>query len=158
MQRLELRGIERFVHLAPVDVLLARGFLHHELVVRRAASVLARAAHERAVLRLERLELAVNAFVEALHQQALGIAREQRIPVAAPDHLDDVPAGAAKIGFEFLNDFAVAAHRTVEPLQVAVDDENQVVELFAACQCNRAQRLGLIHFAVAHECPHLAAL
>ena len=34
-------------------------------------------------------------------------------------------------GFEFLDDLAVAAHRAVEPLQVAVDDEDQVVELLA---------------------------
>ena len=46
-------------------------------------------------------------------------------------HLDDVPAGAAEGGFQFLNDLAVAAHRAVEALQVAIDDEDQVVELFA---------------------------
>ena len=82
----------------------------------------------------------------------------QRVPVAAPDHLDHVPAGAAKIGFEFLDDLAVAAHRTVEALQIAVDDENQVVEMFASGERDRAERFGLIHFAVAHERPHLAAL
>ena len=46
-------------------------------------------------------------------------------------HLDDVPAGAAENAFQFLNDAAVAAHRPVQPLQVAVDDEDQIVELFA---------------------------
>src|SRR6266540_1158029 len=57
---------------------------------------------------------------------------EQRVPVAAPDHLDDVPAGAAEGALQLLDDLAVAAHRPVEPLQVAVHDEDEVVELLAA--------------------------
>ena len=57
-----------------------------------------------------------------------------RIPVAAPQDLDDVPAGSAECRFQFLHDLAVAAHRTVQALQVAVDDENQVVEIFARRQ------------------------
>ena len=49
----------------------------------------------------------------------------------APDDLDDIPARAAEKRFEFLDDFAVAAHRAVEPLQIAIDDPDQVVEIFA---------------------------
>jgi len=33
---------------------------------------------------------------------------------------------------ELLDDLAVAAHGTIEALQVAVDDEDQVVEFLAA--------------------------
>jgi hypothetical protein len=58
---------------------------------------------------------------------------------------------------ELLDDLAVAAHRAVEALQVAVDDEDQVVEAFAAAQRNRAERLRLVAFAVAEERPDLAA-
>ena len=76
-----------------------------------------------------------------------------RIPLAAPENLDDVPARAAEGGFEFLNDLAVAAHRAVEALQVAVDDKNQVVELFARSQGDRAERFGLVGFAVAQKRP-----
>ena len=64
-------------------------------------------------------------------EQAAVIVGEERIPVGAPQHLDDVPAGAAEGGLELLDDLAVAANRPVEPLQVAVDDEDQVVELLA---------------------------
>ena len=39
-----------------------------------------------------------------------------------------------KTRFQFLDDAAVAAHRTVQPLQIAVDHEDQVVELFARGQ------------------------
>ena len=88
-------------------------------------------AHVCAVAGLERLVFAVDAFLHALAQQSEFVAREQRIPVAAPDDFDDVPSRAAEVGLEFLDDLAVAAHRTVEPLQVAVYDEDQVVELFA---------------------------
>ncbi|MNS31962.1 hypothetical protein D3C72_640320 [compost metagenome] len=82
--------------------------------------------------------------------------RQQRIPVAAPDQLDHVPARTAEVAFQFLDDLAVAAHRTVQALQVAVDDEDQVVELFTRGQGDGAQRFGFVHFAVAAEHPDLA--
>ena len=87
------------------------------------------------------LVLAVDDLAHALDEQAVAILREQRIPLAAPDDLDDVPAGAAERRFELLDDLAVAAHRAVEPLQVAVDDEDEVVELLARRQRDRAERL-----------------
>ena len=93
-----------------------------------------------------------------LTQQAVLVLGQQRVPVAAPDDLDDVPAGAAERAFQLLDDLAVAAHRAVEPLQIAVDDEDQVVELFARGQRDRAQRFRLVGFAVAQEGPDLAAL
>jgi hypothetical protein len=37
----------------------------------------------------------------------------------------------AKYAFEFLDDLAVATHRAVQALQVAIDDPDQVVELLA---------------------------
>ena len=75
----------------------------------------------------------------------------------APDHFDDVPARAAERRFQFLNDAAVAAHRPVQPLQVAVDHENQIVELLARCQRQRAQRFRLIAFRRRPETPKLCA-
>jgi hypothetical protein len=67
-------------------------------------------------------------------QQTIVVLGEQRVPHAAPDHLEHVPAGALEAAFEFLNDLAVAAHGAVETLQVAVDHEDQVVELLASGQ------------------------
>ena len=61
-----------------------------------------------------------------------------------------------KIALQLLDDLAVAAHRAVEALQVAVDDEDQIVELLAAAKRDRAQRLRLVHLAVAEERPDLA--
>ena len=57
-------------------------------------------------------------------------------------------------GLELLDDLAVAAHRAVEALQVAVDDEDQVVELLAGGERDGAERLGLVALAVAEEAPH----
>ena len=75
----------------------------------------------------------------------------------APHDLDDVPAGAAEQALELLDDLAVAAHRAVEALQVAVDDEDQVVELFPAGERHAGEALGLVHLAVAGEAPHRAS-
>ena len=110
---------------------------------------------EGAVFGLVVLVLAVDDFVHATLQDAVGVLGQQRVPEAAPDHLVDVPLGATEHAFEFLNDLAVTAHRAVEALQVAVDDEDQVVEFFAAGQGNGAEGFRLVALAVAHETPDL---
>ncbi len=107
-------------------------------------------------LDLERLPFAVQSFFHALEQQAGGVALEEIVPIRAPDHLDDIPSGAAEGGFQLLNDLAVAAHRAVEALQVAVDHPDQVVEPLARSQSERAESFGLVSFAVADEGPDLA--
>jgi hypothetical protein len=84
------------------------------------------------------------------------IAGEQQVPVRAPQHLDHVPAGAGEQGFELIDDAAVAAHRAVQALQIAVDDEGQIVEALAGGQTQRADRLRLVHLAVAEEAPDAA--
>ena len=102
------------------------------------------------------LILAVHHFAHALREEAVVIVGEERIPVAAPQDLDHVPPGAAEARFELLDDLAVAAHRAVEPLQVAVDDPDQVVQLLARREADRAERFGLVGLAVAQERPDLA--
>ena len=74
----------------------------------------------------------------------------------APQELDHVPAAAAKLALKLLYDLAVAAHRPVQPLQVAIDHEDQVVELFARREADGAKAFGLVHLAVAKEAPDLA--
>ena len=99
------------------------------------------------------LVFAVDHFAHALDEKAFGVALENRIPLAAPQDFDDVPSGAAERRFELLNDLAVAAHGTVEALQIAVDDEDQVVEFFAGGQGDGAERFRFVGFAVAEERP-----
>ena len=101
------------------------------------------------------LVLAVRDLLHPFGEQTLFVRGEQRVPVRAPDHLDDVPPGAGEDRFELLDDLGVAADRAVEPLQVAVDDEDQVVEVLPHGHGDGAETLGLVHLAVAEESPDL---
>ena len=101
------------------------------------------------------LILAVHNFAHALDEQPFMVLLEQVVPLRAPDRLDDIPASATEDGFQFLDDLTVAAHRTVEPLQIAVDDEDQVVELLARRQGNGTQGLRFIGLTIAEEGPDL---
>ena len=109
-----------------------------------------------AALGLERLVVAVDGLLHQPAQHAGLVLVEQLVPAGAPDQLDHVPAGAAEGALELLDDLAVAAHRPVEALQVAVDHEDQVVELLARGEADGAEALGLVHLAVAEEDPDLA--
>ena len=77
------------------------------------------------------LELPVEGVVHLVDEHAVLVEREQLVPLRTPNDLDHVPTGTAEHGLELLDDLAVAADGPVEPLQVAVDDEDQVVELLA---------------------------
>src|SRR5690606_8595861 len=107
----------------------------------------------RAALDGIRLELAVRGPVHLVDEHTVDVAREQLIPLATPDDLDDVPAGAAEDRLQLLDDLAVAADRPVELLQVAVDDEREVVELLPGGDPDRAEGLRLAHLTVAEEGP-----
>src|SRR4029079_11085116 len=80
------------------------------------------------------LELTVDGRVHLVEQHTVGVARQELVPLGAPDDLDHVPSGAAEDRLELLDDLAVAAHGAVEALEVAVDDEDQVVELLARAE------------------------
>ena len=86
-------------------------------------------AHEPAGLGLVRLVVPVDGGVHDVNKRAVFVPGQQVIPLPAPEDLDDVPARTAEERFQFLDDLAVAAHRPVQALEVAVDDERQVVEL-----------------------------
>ena len=94
-------------------------------------------AVEWAVIGRKGLQLTINGAVERIDEFAGRIARKQRIPIRAPQELDDVPASAGKQRLELVNDMTIAAHRAIQSLQVAVNDEDQIVEFFA-----RRQRQG----------------
>ena len=94
--------------------------------------------HIGAVVGLVVLVVAVDGVFHTLLQQAIIILGEKGIPHTAPDDLDDVPVSAPEATFQLLNNLAVAAYRTIKALQVAVDYEDQVVELLAASQSDSA--------------------
>src|SRR5256885_549675 len=115
-----------------VPDLLVRQVLDHLAGARVAAEEVL--ADERAVLGLVGLVVAVRRHVHQVDQRAVAVGGQQRVPLAAPDHLDDVPARAAEERLQLLDHLAVAADRAVEALQVAVDDEGEVVQLLAGGQ------------------------
>jgi hypothetical protein len=80
------------------------------------------------------LEFAVEGGVHDVHQRPFGIFGKQWVPATAPDHLDDIPSSASEDCLELLDDFAVAAYRTIKTLQVTVDNKDQVVETFPCSQ------------------------
>ena len=109
-----------------------------------------------AVLGAEVLILAVHRRGQAAQEHMVLVACEEGVPVRAPQHLDDVPARAGEQRLQLLHDLAVAAHRAVQALQVAVDDEAEVVQLLARGQRQAGDRLGLVHLAVAEHAPDMA--
>jgi hypothetical protein len=60
-----------------------------------------------------------------------------------------------KTRLQLLNDLAVAADRAVETLQVAVDDEGEVVQGFQRGDVGQASAFRLVHLAVAEKRPHV---
>ena len=59
------------------------------------------------------LIIAIGGAVHEIPQGAVIIHRKQGIPFASPDDLDDIPASSAEEALQFLNDFSVAANRTI---------------------------------------------
>ena len=100
------------------------------------------------------LVFAVDHFHHPALQGARVVGFDQIVPAAAPDHFDDVPAGAAEEAFELLNDLAVAADRPVEALQIAIDDPGQVVELLPGREGDAAEAFGFVALAIAKVGPN----
>src|SRR5207237_9147421 len=66
---------------------------------------------------LEVLVFAVDAFFHPLQQQTAAVARQQFVPVPAPNDFDHVPAGAEEYAFQLLDDAVISANRPIEALQ-----------------------------------------
>ncbi|MDN3714028.1 hypothetical protein QWZ10_23665 [Paracoccus cavernae] len=101
-----------------------------------------------AVLAAQILILPVHSLGKAAQQDQILVAGKQPVPLRAPKHLDHIPARADEQAFQLLDDLAVAAHRPVQTLQVAVHDESQVVEVFPRGQSQAGNGLGLVHFSI----------
>jgi hypothetical protein len=105
------------------------------------------------VVGLVGLIVTVGRGVHQIHQGAVAVRVQQRVPLAAPHHLDDVPARTAEERLQLLDDFAVAANRAVQSLQVAVDHECQVVQAFQCGHMSQPAALRLVHLAVTQKRP-----
>ena len=101
------------------------------------------------------LPLAVNRLAHPIHEHAVDVAREQIVPLASPNHLDHIPARPAEDGLELLDDLAVSAYRAVEPLQIAVHDEDQIVDFLARSERDGPKRFRFVGFSISEEGPDL---
>ena len=88
--------------------------------------------HVGTVFGFEGLVVAVNGFVHQLDQLTAGVFTQQLIPTTAPHDFDYVPASTGEDAFQFVDDLAVTGYRTIQTLQVTVDDEAQVVAMVIA--------------------------
>src|ERR1700733_892053 len=139
--------------LKPVDLAIRHmrdKVVHLRVFVKEVKEVVA------AVSGAERLVLAIDRGGEPPKQRMLLIAREESVPFRAPEDLDDVPARAPEQALQFRNDLPVAAHRPIETLEIAVDDEGQIVEPFARRERKARDRFRLIHLAVAENAPDMS--
>src|SRR5580698_8356513 len=83
------------------------------------------------------------------------VALKQLVPIRTPDDLDNIPTGAPKHPFKLIDDPLVPANRAIEPLQVAVDHEDQVIQFLSRTKRDRPQRVNLVCLAVTHKGPDL---
>ena len=107
------------------------------------------------VVGLEGLVVTITSVVHDVNEGTVAVGLQQRVPAGSPNNLDDVPASATEDSLKFLNNLAVATHRSVQTLQVAVDDEGEVVELFIGSNLQESARLRLVHLAITEEGPHM---
>ena len=100
------------------------------------------------------LVLSIDDFGHALGQQTGFIFLEESVPIASPDHLDHIPTRTTEDRFKLLNDLAVSSHRTVEALQIAINDKDKVVEFLTRSERNCTESFGLVAFSVTQERPY----
>src|ERR1019366_4445533 len=103
----------------------------------------------------ECLVITIGGAVHQIDEGAITISCKEFIPLAAPDDFDDIPTRATENRFEFLNNFAVTSDRTIEALQVAVDNKVEIIESFTRCQTNSTESFWFIALAITQKCPNV---
>ena len=96
----------------------------------------------------------IDDFHHPFCEKTLVIFFNEKIPVITPENFDDIPTGTTKNSFKFLDDFTISADRSIESLQVAIDDKGEVVKLFSNGQANCSKRFRFIAFAISEERPN----
>mmetsp|Transcript_11979 Transcript_11979/g.24808 ORF Transcript_11979/g.24808 Transcript_11979/m.24808 type:complete len:205 (+) Transcript_11979:290-904(+) len=78
------------------------------------------------------LAIAIGAARQDLDELAVVVVADKVIPHVAPDKLDAVEAGTSEETLELLDHLGVPATEAVQPLVVAVDYHDEVVQLLVA--------------------------
>ena len=82
---------------------------------------------------------------------------QQRVPLATPNHLDDVPAGTTEEALELLDDLAISTNRTIKALQVCIHNKGEVVEPVVCSKLQSSATLDLIQLSISKESPNVLA-
>src|SRR5256885_6119617 len=61
-------------------------------------------------------------------KQSVAIVLDEHVPIPTPDHLDYIPARSAENCLQLLNNLSIPADRSIQPLQIAVHDEDEIVQ------------------------------
>ena len=82
-------------------------------------------------------------------------SRSNSASQSEPQILYDIPTSPVEHALQFIDDSLVPTHRPVESLEIAVHNEDQVIQLLPRTQRDRTQRIHLIRLAVTQKRPHL---
>jgi hypothetical protein len=91
--------------------------------------------------------------VHLVQQDPVDVPGQQLVPLRTPDHLDHVPARAPEGGLGLLDDLPVPPDGTVESLEVAVHDEDQIVEVLPTGHREGTRRVHFVELTVTDETP-----
>src|SRR5207245_3613078 len=59
------------------------------------------------------LKFPIDDFAHAPYQDTVMVLGQEWVPIAAPDHLDDVPTRTAEYRLEFLDNLTIATYRAI---------------------------------------------
>ena len=99
------------------------------------------------------LVVPIQALFHTMSQHTVVVRCQQRIPTTAPDHFEYLPISTPESPLQLLNNLAVAPHRPVETLQIAVHHKHQIIQTLARSDINCAQHFGFIGLAISNEAP-----
>ena len=106
----------------------------------------------------ELLVFAVDGRGEAAQQRVVGVSGEERVPFRAPQHLDDVPAGAAKAHSSSWMIWPLPRTGPSSRCRLQLMMKVRLSSFSRAARRQAGDRLRLVHLAVAEHAPDAAAI
>ena len=100
------------------------------------------------------LVISVETFLHSVAEHTIVVRGEQCVPTASPNHLEHLPICPSKSALQLLNDLSVATYRSIEPLQVAIDHHDEVIQSLPGSDVDCAQNFGLVGFTIANKAPN----
>src|SRR5690554_5027932 len=103
----------------------------------------------------EVLQVTITDLVHGALHNAVFVLIKQGVPYAPPNDLDNIPARTTERAFQLLNNLAITPNRSIQTLQIAVNHEHQIIQIFPAGFRYTAKSFGLVGLAVTDKTPNL---